>query len=211
MYLMTVLVRRAGLIFSLAAGLGAVANAAIMNFETASPGSFLSAPFEEDGIHLSLIDGHYDVFDCASLGCPPANGFVAGLDAVNTGPSTVRIALLSGGLFNLDAIEILGPEPSSFMVASDGSFFSFDGTGGPFTGFGGIQYVDISSSVDIAGGFLFDNIAITPVPEPSTFLLLFLSSMVVLLFRERELIKCRLQKSSRRVLRFGPEQFAHNG
>jgi hypothetical protein len=70
------------------------------------------------------------------------------------------------------------------MVASNGSFFSFGLPGGTLTGFQGIQFFDISSSVDIAGGFLFDNIAVTPVPEPSTFILLFLTFVTLVVFRK---------------------------
>lgn len=156
-----------------------------MNFETASPGGFLTAPFDQDGIRLSLIAGHYDFWSCASFPCPPGDGIVVGLDAVQTGPSTVRIALISGGLFNLDGIQILASDPSSFMVASNGSFFSFGPPGGTLTGFQEIQFFDIASSVDIAGGFLFDNIAMTPVPEPSTFILLFLTFVTIVVFRDR--------------------------
>ena len=175
MYPGIVLVRRAGAVFTLAAMLGGVANAGLMNFETASQGSFFTAPFDEDGIRLSLIAGHYDVWSCISFICPPDNGIVAGLDAVHTGPSTVRIALISGSLFNLDGIQIVAADSSSFMVASNGSFVSFGVPGGTLAGFQGIQFFDISSRADIAGGFLFDNVAVTAVPESSTFMLLFLT------------------------------------
>lgn len=181
----TTLSRRAAAMFALAAGLSGMANASLMNFETASVGGFLTAPFDQDGIRLSLIRGHYDFWSCNSFPCPPGNGIVAGLDSVQTGPSTVRISLISGGLFNLDGIQILDSDPSDFMQASNGSLYYFGSPGGTLTGFQGIQFFDISSSVDIAGGFLFDNIAVTAVPEPSTFILLFLPFVTLVVIRER--------------------------
>lgn len=68
------------------------------------------------------------------------------------------------------------------MVAYSGSRFEFWVPGGTLNGFQGIQFFDISSSVEIAGGFLFDNIAVTPVPEPSTFILLFPALVTLAVF-----------------------------
>ena len=67
MYRRTMLSRRAAAMFALAAGLSGTANASLMNFETASVGSFLTAPFDQDGIRLSLFRGHYDVLACNSF------------------------------------------------------------------------------------------------------------------------------------------------
>ncbi len=184
------LARRLVAIFSLAAGLSGEASARIMDFESGSMGGFLTAPFQQNGIQLSLVGGHYDLWNCTVVMiCPSANGIVVGLDSVNTGPSTVRIFFIDGSLFNLDSIQILGSSPISFMQASSGSTYNFGSTGGTFTGlpgFQGIRFFDISSNVDIAGGFMFDNIAVTETPEPRTSVLLFLSIVVLSLLGKRQ-------------------------
>ncbi len=186
MYRGIALVRRSAAILALAAGLSGMANAGTMDFESTSMGTFLTAPFDQNGIRLSLIGGHYDLWSCTlSMLCPPANGIAAGLDAVQSGPSTVKISLIDGSLFNLDSIQILNSHPASFMQASSGSLYSFGSTGGTFTGlpgFQGIQFFDISSNVDIAGGFLFDNIAMTEVPELPTCILLLLPLVTLACF-----------------------------
>lgn len=160
-------------VLALAVGMTGPAKANIMNFEGLPSGSFLSSGLSQDGIQLSLVSGHYDIWACGlSLLCPEANGNVAGLDILSPGPpSAVRISLVAGNYFNLDSIEIVAaahlPSELSFMRASDGRIVSFNNPG-QFTGFDGIQYFDLSSNVGIAGAFLFDNIVVTSIPEPST-------------------------------------------
>jgi hypothetical protein len=147
--------------------------ASIMNFESVPPGAFLSSGFSQDGIQLSLLSGHYDAWTCSLLSfCPAANGVVGGLDILTLGPpSSVRISLLSGTLFNLESLEIVAAlhlqNESSFLTASDGRMIFFNAPG-QLGGLRGIEYFDLSSNVGIAGAFLFDNIVVTPVPEPST-------------------------------------------
>ncbi len=183
--------QRTAAMSALAVGLTGAASAGLMNFETAVPGSFLttSSDFDQDGIQLSLVHGHYDLWNCSSsLLCPPSNGIVAGLDSVQTGPATVRIALITGTFFNLDSLLLLTSDPSSFMEASNGSLLFFGSSGGTLTepsGFQGIHFFEISSSVEIAGGFLFDNIGVSTVPEPSTVVLLLLPFVTAAGLRER--------------------------
>lgn len=185
MYQQTLLSRCTAALFALAAGLNVVAKASLMDFETASEASFLTAPFIQDGIQLSRSQGHYDLHTCnLIIMCPLGNGIVAGLDSVQTGPATVRIALLSGSFFNLDSIQILNSDRLSFIQSPSGSSISSlsPGTYTGLAGFQGIQFFDITSNVDIAGGFLFDNIAVSAVPEPTTFELMLLPGVMLMVF-----------------------------
>lgn len=62
MRLRTILIPRTLSVFALTLGLNGVANAGVMNFETAPTGGFLTTPFEQDGVRLSVIGGHYDLY-----------------------------------------------------------------------------------------------------------------------------------------------------
>lgn len=161
-----------------------IATAARMDFQTAVQGAFLTAPFEENGVRLAVISGHYDLWDSGG-------NIAAGLDSVHTGPSTVRISLVSGSLFNLDSIGILAADPSSFMSSSTGAVYHFV-PGGPISGFQRIAYFDILSSVDIAQGFLFDNIELTAVPEPSALPLLAMAMLTMQIPRRRQSATMRI-------------------
>ena len=161
-------------VLALAVGMPEPVRANIMNFEGLPSGSILSSGLSQDGIQLSLISGHYDIWACGVIVlCPATNGNVAGLDILSRPgpPSVVRISLVDGNSFNLDSIEIVAalhaPGELSFMRACDGRTFFFNNPG-QFAGFDGIQYFDISSEVSVAGAFLFDNIIVTSIPEPST-------------------------------------------
>jgi len=171
---------------ALSLGFGGVANAGVMRFE-GLPSAVAPAFYEEDGIRFSLVQGDYYPFDCRLIMgvCPPSNGIVAGLDALEQGQSTVRITLIDGGLFNLDGIEILAAgDPFSFIEASNGSRFELFFEAVELSGFRRIQFFDITSSSDhILGGFLVDNIAVTPVPEAQASMLLFPALVTLAILR----------------------------
>ena len=156
-----------------------VTHAAVMDFSTAASGSFLTGSYEQNEIRLTVLSGHYDIWDCniAPVPCRGIFGLFAGVDAVQTGPSTVRISLANGSAFDLLSVDFpwdpAAPGPQNTLTASNGANFiivSDPGItlSGP-AGFSGITYFDIRSSVDLAGGFVFDNISIAAVPEPTAF------------------------------------------
>jgi len=167
---------------ALAAWSGGTAAAGLMNLDTATPGEFRTTSFEQDGIRLSVMAGHYDLWRCnVIVSCPAAKDIVAGLDGVQTGASTVRISLSNGAPFNLESIAILSADSSALLQASNGSSWAPGLPSGSLAGFQGITYFDISSSAGIAGAFLFDNIAVFEVPEPGTGWLLSLSGLYLAL------------------------------
>jgi hypothetical protein len=142
-----------------------------MDFEAASPGSFLTAPYTEDGIQMSLVQGHYDIL--SSCG---ATGQCANIDDVSFGPSIVRISLVGGGLFDAASILFTNSGQAGTVTASNGSTLIYSGVAGTYQfspSFNNITHFDIAHGASFLS---FDDIRVeaagTTVPEPSTVALL---------------------------------------
>jgi hypothetical protein len=155
--------------------------ASVMTFETATPGSMLTAPYEQNGIRLSVLTGHYDIWQCGQQSfIPPCTGVVAGIDEAMTGPATIRIELMNGALFNLMGLTILNAGPDDWIGASNGVNLRFDSwpTMPPLSAFQGIRYVELQSQ-SLLPGLLFDNIQLNEVPEPAPLALLLIGGLLL--------------------------------
>lgn len=169
--------------------------------------TFNGATYQEDGFRLSASDplgngltdplaigiGHFDIYDPATY--PNTGSDRAG--AVHTGNGGDRATIDSFGapfdLISLD-IETLDDPDSGFweIVASNGSALTFTSAGtvafdSSWTNITSlmIRATSTPSQDDLTGLLLFDNISVTPVPEPSSFALAACSALGVLLARRR--------------------------
>jgi len=156
----------------------------MMTFNSATEGLLFSPPstYIEDGIKMTAVTGHYDI------GYPNTNGDggtrYVNIDGIST--STIKFEMADGSKFSLDSVWIKDYEEVFGANDYNWGFFNFsNGTNfrlvsGGSTSFSGsdsenLDWVTFSiGSVDgwnknFAG---LDTFTVTPVPLPSTLLLL---------------------------------------
>jgi len=147
------------------------ANAAnvILDFNSATPGGRLTAPYTEDGYTLTSISGHYDIWGNGGAG----NTRYLGLDQIDSTSSTVQI---SGGTFNLVSLHVLYAPYTDFGESQ--RVTSSAGGSAPLTTVGvqsfsgaawqNLSWIRLGSNIEIAGPG-FDNIILqTVVPVPGS-------------------------------------------
>ena len=157
-----------------------------IDFDSATPGLLLTKDYVEDGFRVSLIRGHYDLYDGTMQ-----------IDTYHSGHATVRLESLDGRSFNLLDLDVVAWDPHSFFkvigdlpVDEIGSVTSSDGgylqvtSAGPlsFTGekWRNVSWIELdvfdpTYAADTGqDNFQFDNIRLIPtrVPEPFTLVLL---------------------------------------
>src|SRR5689334_8149712 len=106
--------------FVLALWAGATQSATI-TFDSAAPGTFLTAPYNESGFTMSLDSGHYDFLN--NLGTNYLN-----IDEVNFGPAKVSFAPTGGGTFDLINLDVIAAG-NGLLTSSKGGSLSLTNTG----------------------------------------------------------------------------------
>jgi hypothetical protein len=136
----------------------------VVDFDAAAPGILLTVPYVEDGVTMSVITGHYDIF--VGVG-----GNFGNIDNVG-GPSQVSLSM-GGTPFTLVSIEFPSPNEFGTLTASNGAVVPIA------TGSGGVINFNLPgiTSFTLAHGqtFLgFDDVTLetAAAPEPSLLLLL---------------------------------------
>src|SRR3989344_634769 len=170
--------------------LAARAAIVVIDFDSATTGSLLTADYLEDGYKMQSLSGHYDIFSAGGTG----NTQYLGLDTVVGPSSVVRFTNIAGENFNLLSLDVMyTPDPNfplfeqQTITSSAGGSMSLSAAGiqnfsGP--GWTNLAWINISSNVAIitlpvAAGF--DTITLqTAVPLPPA-LLLFGSGLMGLL------------------------------
>ena len=154
------------------------AKAMILDFESATPDTFIDSDILSTDYRVQLLYGHYDIFrldDNNALGFdvyPPLPGAY----------SAVRIDLY-GALFDLISFDVLhglpgitgeyGLEANFVLQTSNSAIFGYDSIGTKT--YSGINWMDLSYidfitySPDVIS--LIDNIHINRIPLPATLLL----------------------------------------
>ena len=140
------------------------ANAAVIDFNSAATGSFLTADYFEDGARMDLLTGHYDIFSGIN---PGATNFL-NIDVSMTGPvSTVRFTF--GSLLDLLSLDVIVNIGGGTLTTSKGGFVDFGLNTGPqnFIGdlFTNLAFVDFSTT---GPGIGVDNINLNSVSEPGS-------------------------------------------
>lgn len=167
------------------------AMAVTVNFDgTPSPAFYLTADYFESGVKMSLINGpgggHYDFFE-GTVGLHPNRDF-----AGSSNFSTLKFEMADGSPFDLLSLDLEAP-PLSFRDGVELSVeYRFDFSNGfsltvpadfagdiTFSWAKDLQYFTFTETVysslsGYAGNYVayLDNIAIAPVPEPSTYALM---------------------------------------
>jgi hypothetical protein len=166
---------------------------AIMTFDSAPSVSFYQmADYIENGIKMSYlgVEGHYD-FYYGAVGVHPTYAYPIGSDFSNY--ATVKFEMEDGSLFTLNSLRLYAPprgnlnDPYSAVeygfYFSNGASISIDpGTDSilVFYGYTNLSYFTYTVTTYFdpstwdGGNYnsFMDNINMTPIPEPSTMLLL---------------------------------------
>ena len=135
------------------------ANAAVIDFNSAATGSFLTADYFEDGVRMDLLTGHYDIFTGAT------NFLNIDFDTTSATASTVRFTF--GSLLDLLSLDVIVNIGGGTLTTSKGGFVDFGLNTGPQIFFGdlftNLAYVDFSTT---GAGIGVDNINLNSVSEP---------------------------------------------
>lgn len=145
------------------------ANAAVIDFNSAATGSFLTADYVEDGVLMDLLTGHYDIHSAI---LPGGTNFL-NIDASAPDPaSTVRFTFVSGVLFDLLSLDFIVDIGGGTLTTSEGGLVDFSILSiGPqiFAGplFTNLAFVDFSTT---GPGIGVDTINLVPSPvsEPGS-------------------------------------------
>jgi hypothetical protein len=148
------------------------ANANTMTFAPATTGVFMNAPYTEDGIKMTLLTGHYDVFGCTA----PGTDRCGNIDDVSFGPATVKFTLAGGGTFSLDKIFLPLTDQIATITSSTGASQTLTAAGG-YVIFSGADWSGISSftlATINSSFFEFADVTINTAqtPEPASIALL---------------------------------------
>ena len=146
------------------------ANAAVIDFNSAATGSFLTADYFEDGVLMDLLTGHYDIFSGIT---PGATNFLnIDFDTTSATASTVRFTFVSGVLFDLLSLDFIVDIGGGTLTTSEGGLVDFSILSiGPqiFAGplFTNLAFVDFSTT---GPGIGIDTINLVPSPvsEPGS-------------------------------------------
>jgi hypothetical protein len=180
----------AGLVLGVPAS--ARADVMTMNFDLASPGGLLENDYTEAGLRMSVVDGHYDLFDGS-----------AQIDTFAGGHSTVRFDRL-GQTFDFLSfmVSLWSPRPDglpvdelAFVTSSNGGYaqitnaglFNFSGSAWSNVSWINLCVVDPNRSAGDTqqDNLVFDNVKYG-VPEPSSILLLASGGIGALRFARRK-------------------------
>jgi hypothetical protein len=164
-----------GSAFALGVGLTSTTEAEtiVVDFNDAIPGAFLSDPYIEDGVTMSLISGHYDIVN----GGAPNFGY-GNIDDVNTGASVVSFSR-GGQPFSLVSILFRNAGEFGTLTPSSGAPIAIATNGSDiFFGLSNVTSFTLAHD-DAFPGFpaeflAFDNVTVETdlVPEPSSLLLM---------------------------------------
>lgn len=134
---------------------------AIIDFESAANGSFITAPYTEDGITFTVEAGHYDIFTANN----PVTNTSSRVFNVDDLSGNVRIVIraVDGAAFDFLGFDTTTPAPAGAFTftANTGASFTAPTSVGAFTtptGFTGITSLVIVQSAP--GFFAFDNFRI---------------------------------------------------
>ncbi len=139
----------------------------VMDFNAATPGVYLTAPYTEDGITMTLEVGHYDIWGGGDAGTQYVN-----IDTSATGPVS-RIRFDFGGLpFDLVSLFVPDFETGGLFASSNGGSMTLGTTG--LQSFSGPEWTDVQwLTLETEGPWSgIDNLTIDPIPEPTTLALL---------------------------------------
>jgi hypothetical protein len=153
-------------------------NANLMTFDSAPSCNLCQGTYIEDGIKMSLVRNHFDLYDG-----------IAQVDTYSGSVGSIKFEMADGSPFNLNSIYLktdklkIGdyntttleymlsfPNKASLSVepGTDSIFM--------FYGYTNLSYFTVSVAVNSESisqyNFRFDNLNISQVPEPSTMLLL---------------------------------------
>lgn len=123
------------------------ASSAVLDFDSAAPGEYLTAPYLEDGFRLDVLEGHYDIWTCGVT--DPCTGNHLGVDANFGAASRVRLTQANGGAFNLYSLLVVssGFSPHCALdkctvTSSNGGFRPFQTSGTTMT-FSGPEWTNL--------------------------------------------------------------------
>ena len=157
--------------------LAAPASAAtiVVDFNAAAIGTLLTTPYVEDGVTMSVVSGHYDIFD---LG--PTDNY-ANIDMEFSGEPSVVSFSLGGTPFTLESILFPFAGDEGILTASNGVVVPIPDTGMVVNfNIAGITSFTLAHGDNAFLGF--DDITLTPEttsPEPATLLLLGLAGVAM--------------------------------
>lgn len=171
---------------------GSAQAAVTIDFEilsnTGFPFSVLTSSYAEDGFKLSVSGLLSPKLYAASTDNPIYSGSTAMAGTVS---STIKLERGDGGAFNFNAIDLIKLSPS--FLTPGGNTLTFTGTyaaGGTvsnsvvigtgfsftnynsFAGFSNLKSVSWSEGANPLRHYQFDNIKVTAVPEPGTYVML---------------------------------------
>jgi hypothetical protein len=155
----------AAVVLGMGLSTGASAAPIVVDYDAAAQGAFLVAPYVEDGVTMSVVTGHYDIFAAGG------GGNLANIDAANFGPSKVSFSL-GGSPFTLASILFPTGGQTGVLTASDGSVVAIAATGGTQNfNLAGITSFTLAHTSPFLS---FDDVTLdtAAAPEPASLLLL---------------------------------------
>jgi hypothetical protein len=155
----------AAVVLGLSLSAGASAAPIVVDYDAAVQDVILVAPYLEDGVTMSVVTGHYDIFAAGG------GGNFANIDAAVLGPSEVSFSL-GGSPFTLVSILFPTGGQSGVLTASDGSVVAIPATGGTQNfNLAGITSFTLAHTSPFLS---FDDVTLetAAAPEPASLLLL---------------------------------------
>jgi len=156
-------------------GLAPAARAAVAHLDydgVAKGDDYRTAPYIENGITTTVLQGHYELYNDATGG---DSDQAFNLDEQSTGPSRVRLTAHGGGTFDVVSLDVVNPADS----AGEYTITGIGGTGGSInapTTMGTIAFSDYAPAfhnlvaLEITqhspGAFTFDDLEVQVLPEP---------------------------------------------
>ncbi len=136
----------------------------VVDYDAAAQGVFLVAPYVEDGVTMSVVTGHYDIFAAGG------GGNLANIDSAG-GASKVSFSL-GGSPFTLVSILFPTGGQSGILTASDGSVVAIPATGG--TQNFNLPGITSFTLAHVGAVLSFDDVTLdaAAAPEPASLLLL---------------------------------------
>ena len=155
----------AAVVVGMSLSTGASAAPIVIDYDAAAQGVFLVAPYVEDGVTMSVVTGHYDIFAAGG------GGNLANIDAANFGPSQVSFSM-GGSPFTLVSILFPTGGQAGVLTASDGSVVAIPATGVVQNfNLAGITSFTLAHTTAVLS---FDDVTLdtAAAPEPASLLLL---------------------------------------
>jgi len=155
----------------LASPAGVRADTVVVNFNAATPGGLLTAPYVEDGFTMTVVSGHYDIWSGGGVG----GSRYLGVDRhPSTGGSSVKFVRAAGTFDLLSLVVQSAPSPffgeSQSVTSSAGGYMSLTTVGiQTFSGsaWQNLAWIRLGNDIGAAGPG-FDNITFnTVVPVPA--------------------------------------------